>query len=82
MLVEQVLDRAEKLGIRAEASREPPGASGDHASFLVAGVPVVFFSGSEFSCIHCPADVIEVVDPKLLRQAVALGLELVISLAQ
>ena len=82
LVVGQILTFADNLGIAAFSTREPPGASSDHASFRAAGIPAVFFFGSEFSRIHTPNDGIEFVDPELLGQATTLGLETVTSLVR
>ena len=81
LLVSGALARAVDLGIDAFRTQEPAGASSDHAPFRGAGVPVIFFFGSDFSRIHTPDDRIEFVDPQLLGEAAVLGLGIVASLA-
>ncbi len=79
-LVERALALARVSGFQADATREPPGASSDHAPFRAAGIPVLFFVGADSSRIHSPEDTIELVEPELLGQAGALALDIITSL--
>ncbi|MCC6382714.1 MAG: M20/M25/M40 family metallo-hydrolase [Dehalococcoidia bacterium] len=56
-LTSLALQAAGSVGVRAVLSSLPPGTSSDHASFIEAGVPAVFFTSGDFSLIHTPGDV-------------------------
>ena len=58
-----------------------PGSSSDHASFLAAGIPVVFFLADDFSRIHTPGDTLEFVQPELMGNSAALAIHLLDSAA-
>jgi hypothetical protein len=73
-LVNEAVRAASAISVPVVESKEPEGASSDHASFRVIGVPVLFFAGTDFSKIHTPEDTLESVNPALLGQAAALGL--------
>jgi Zn-dependent M28 family amino/carboxypeptidase len=68
------LEIADEIGIPAIQGIEPPGASSDHASFRDAGIPSMFFFGSDFSLIHTPFDTIDAMDPKMMGQVAAIML--------
>jgi aminopeptidase YwaD len=68
------LEVAEEIGISAIQGIEPPGASSDHATFRDAGIPSMFFFGSDFSLIHTPFDTIEAMNPEMMGQAAAITL--------
>jgi aminopeptidase YwaD len=68
------LEIADEIGIPAIQGIEPPGASSDHASFRDAGIPSMFFFGSDFSLIHTPFDTIDAMDPKMMGQVAAITL--------
>lgn len=68
------LEVADEIGISAIQGIEPPGASSDHATFRDAGIPSIFFFGSDFSLIHTPFDTIEAMDPEMMGQAAAITL--------
>ena len=76
-LVKRALDLARISGFQASPTREPPGASSDHAPFRAARIPVLFFVGADFSRLHSPEDTIEFVEPELLGQAGALALDII-----
>ncbi|MFQ5880272.1 MAG: M28 family peptidase [Dehalococcoidia bacterium] len=73
-LVELALAGARDLDIAAERGNLPPGASSDHASFINAGIPAVFFTIIGGPPIHTPEDTAAVVQPRLLAQAAQMGL--------
>ena len=73
-LTRRGLEVAEEIGISAIQGIEPPGASSDHATFRDAGIPSMFFFGSDFSLIHTPFDTIEAMDPEMMGQAAAITL--------
>ncbi len=56
-------------------------ASSDHAPFIDAGIPAVFFFGDDFSRINSPRDTLEFVDPAIMGTHMALGLGLLQHLA-
>ena len=56
------------------------GTSGsDHANFREAWVPVVFFRSDDLSRINSPADTMEHINPRLLGDATALTLDLLVN---
>lgn len=73
-LARRGLEVADEIGIPAIQGIEPPGASSDHASFRDAGIPSMFFFGSDFSLIHTPFDTIEAMDPEMMGQVAAITL--------
>ncbi len=73
-LTELGLDIADGTGVPAVLGIEPPGASSDHASFRDAGIPAIFFFGSDFTLIHTPLDTIEAMNPERMGQAAAITL--------
>ncbi|MBM3934448.1 MAG: M28 family peptidase [SAR202 cluster bacterium] len=60
----------------------PAGTSSDHASFIEANIPAVFFLGDDFSRIHTPNDRTEFVRRELMGNAAALGIGLLEALAE
>ncbi|MDP6822227.1 MAG: M28 family peptidase [Dehalococcoidia bacterium] len=68
------LDVADEIGISAVRGIEPPGATSDHASFRDAGIPSIFFFGSDLSLIHTPLDTINAMDPEMMGRAAAITL--------
>ena len=81
-LVGLVMDYANANGLSIALSPGLTGGSSDHAPFLEADVPVVFFFGDDFSRIHSPGDTIEFVDPELMGSQIVLGLALLDMLAE
>ena len=73
-LTRRGLEVADEIGIAAIQGIEPPGSSSDHASFRDAGIPSMFFFGSDFSLIHTPFDTIEAMNPEMMGQAAAITL--------
>ncbi|MDA1258079.1 MAG: M28 family metallopeptidase [Chloroflexi bacterium] len=70
----RALEVAVEIGETAVPGIAPPGSSSDHASFSDAGIPSMFFFGSDFSMIHTPQDAIDAVNPELMGQAAAITL--------
>lgn len=68
-LVERAIGEAAALGISARSGRQPPNSSSDHASFLNAGIPVVFIHRSDDPLFHTPQDVSSRVQPQSLEEA-------------
>lgn len=52
------------------------GATSDHASFNRIRTPNIMFASDDFSMIHTPSDTLDIVEPRLLGDAAALGLAL------
>ena len=46
----------------------------DHAPFIEAGIPAIFFFGDDFSLINSPADVLGMVEPPVMGTNMAVGL--------
>ncbi len=80
-LVHRALIVADEQFRKVRAVGERRGTSSDHASFRAAGIPVIFFAGSDFSFIHTPSDQVELVDEALLEDALQVALGVVDSLA-
>lgn len=80
-LIEGVRQAAERLGIQVQRHFSLGNASSDHAPFLQAEIPVVFFLGDDFSRIHTPEDRLEFVQPELMGNAAALTIALLDSLS-
>lgn len=80
-LIEDVRQAAERLGIEVQRHFSLGNASSDHAPFLQAGIPAVFFLGDDFSRIHTPEDRLEFVEPELMGNAAALAIALLDSLS-
>ena len=59
--------------------KRPDGEDGfgsDHAPFLRADIPALFFYGDDFSIINSPDDVLEEVEPSIMGAHMVVGLEL------
>lgn len=65
-------------GADIEAMRvgEIQGATSDHASFDRFLIPNIMFASDDFSRIHTPDDNLDIVDPRFLGEAAALGIAL------
>ena len=68
-LASRGLDIADEIGVPAVLGFEPSGAASDHVSFRDAGIPAIFFFGSDFSLIHTPLDTIAAMDPEMMGMA-------------
>ena len=73
-LVDRAIDYADGNGITLNRSNEPAGFGSDHASFLNADIPALFFFGDDFSIINSPADVLEEVEPSIMGANMVVGL--------
>ena len=80
-LVKQVLELGKASGIEVNLGVPLEGSSSDHASFLDAGVPAIFFLADDLSRIHTPDDHLGFIRPELMGTAAALGLGLLDLLA-
>ncbi|MEE9198583.1 MAG: M28 family metallopeptidase, partial [Dehalococcoidia bacterium] len=81
-LVDRALTAAREMGISISEEREPVGATSDHAVFDAAGIPIIYFTGTDLSRVHTGQDTSEFVEVNLLEDAVQLGLSLVRGLSQ
>jgi Zn-dependent M28 family amino/carboxypeptidase len=68
-LVQRALGASTDLGARGLPMRGPQSSASDHASFLGAGVPAVFFYRTDDPNYHTANDRAEFVDPDALGQA-------------
>ena len=75
-LVESAVEYARVHGIELSRSEIPAGAGSDHAPFMDAEIPAIFFFGDDFSIINSPDDVIEEVEPSLMGINMAAGLDM------
>ena len=73
-LVDRAINYADGNGIALNRSNEPAGFGSDHASFLNADIPALFFFGDDFSIINSPADVLEEVEPSIMGANMVVGL--------
>jgi Zn-dependent M28 family amino/carboxypeptidase len=76
-LVQRALGASNDLGARALPMRGPLGSASDHASFLNAGVPAVFFYRTDDPNYHTPNDRAEFVDADALGQAGTMALRVI-----
>jgi Zn-dependent M28 family amino/carboxypeptidase len=79
-LVQRALGAANDLGMRALPLRGPLTSASDHASFLDAGIPAVFFYRTEDPNYHTAGDRPELVDADALGQAGTMALAVLDSL--
>lgn len=73
-LVSKAVEYAEANGIGLNGGEQPSGFGSDHAPFLAAGIPALFFFGDDFSAINSPDDLLEEVEPELMGANMAVGL--------
>ena len=73
-LVDAAIDYAERSGIDLNRSDEDAGLGSDHAPFLDADIPALFFFGDDFSIINSPDDVLEEVEPSIMGINMAVGM--------
>ena len=73
-LVDKAINYADGNGITLNRSNEPAGFGSDHASFLNAEIPALFFFGDDFSIINSLADVLEEVEPSIMGANMVVGL--------
>ena len=79
----KALSIARELGI--SSARRQFGISNfssDHAPFVEAGIPTVFFLADDISRIHTPEDTLEFVQPELLGGSAVLGIALLAVLSE
>ena len=53
---------------------ESQGVGSDHAPFIEAEIPAIFFFGDDFSLINSPDDVLEKVEPSIMGTNMAVGM--------
>jgi len=58
------------------------GGSSDHAPFVAADIPAIFFFGDDFSRINSPRDTLAFVDPDIMGRQMVLGMGLLDLLAE
>ena len=73
-LVDKAIDYADGNDITLNRSNESAGFGSDHASFLNADIPALFFFGDDFSIINSPDDVLEEVEPSIMGANMVVGL--------
>lgn len=79
-LEDLMLRLAQDEGLELERFNIPVGASSDHASFLEAELPAVFFFTANLGPIHTPADTADQVNRETVRHGVVLTVAAVESL--
>jgi Zn-dependent M28 family amino/carboxypeptidase len=80
-LVQRALGASSELGLRAVPLRGPLSSASDHASFVSAGVPAVFFYRTDDPNYHTANDRAEYVDADALGQAGSMALKVLDDLA-
>ena len=73
-ILDRTIEYATGKGIDLSRSDGPAGFGSDHASFINADIPALFFFGDDFSIINSPEDVLEQVDPNVMGVNMAVGL--------
>jgi len=73
-ILDRTMEYATDNDIDLNRSNEPAGFGSDHASFINADIPALFFFGDDFSIINSPEDVLEQVDPNVMGINMAVGL--------
>ena len=68
------LDQAQALGIpQVRSGGLPRNSSSDHASFISAGIPALFYYHSEDGLLHTPQDKADRLNPRYLEEAARMG---------
>jgi aminopeptidase YwaD len=74
-LQRRAMEQAQGLGItQTRAGGLPRSSSSDHASFLSAGIPSLFYYRSEDGLLHTPRDTADRLSPRYLEEAARLGI--------
>ncbi|MEX2225215.1 MAG: M28 family metallopeptidase [Dehalococcoidia bacterium] len=80
---DDVIDTAriagEEIGIEARRGEVPNGAGSDHASFIEAGIPAVFFYRND-TLIHTPQDSVERIRPESLEETIRIAYATLVAL--
>lgn len=72
---DQAEDVAGMLGIETQRqSVASTGGGSDHASFMNAGIPAIFFYRANDPLWHQPGDIADRIDPALLEEAARMGI--------
>jgi aminopeptidase YwaD len=75
-LVSDAIHVADVAGFPLAAEGVPPGAASDHTPFELAGTPALVIFGSDYSKIHSTDDTQQWINPALLGQASAIGIQM------
>jgi aminopeptidase YwaD len=76
------LEQATALGIQQVRSGGlPRNSSSDHASFIQAGIPALFYYHSEDRLLHTPQDTADRLNPRYLEEAARMGVAMLEALA-
>ena len=67
---------ATAAGISLNRVQDTRGFGSDHAPFINAGIPALFFFGDDFSIINSPDDVLKEVDPSIMGAHMVVALEM------
>ncbi len=73
-IVNRTIEYAADNGIDLNRSDGSAGFGSDHAPFIDANIPALFFFGDDFSIINSPEDVLEQVDPNVMGINMTVGL--------
>ncbi len=73
-ILDRTIEYAVGNDIDLNRSNGPAGFGSDHASFINADIPALFFFGDDFSIINSPEDVLDQVDPNVMGINMAVGL--------
>lgn len=75
-LTEMAAELAAENHIALKNMPSAEGFGSDHASFMNADIPALFFFGDDFSIINSPDDVLEEVEPSIMGAHMVVGLGL------
>jgi aminopeptidase YwaD len=75
-LVDKAVEIGEAMGVQVRRRFGLQNATSDHAPFLEAGVPSVFFLADDISRIHTPEDKLRFVQPELMGGSAVVGIAL------
>jgi aminopeptidase YwaD len=74
-LQRRALEQAQALGIaQVRSGGLPRSSSSDHASFISAGIPALFYYHSEDGLLHTPQDKADRLNPRYLEEAARMGI--------
>jgi aminopeptidase YwaD len=77
-LQRRAMDQAQALGItQVRSGGLPRNSSSDHASFISAGMPALFYYHSEDGLLHTPQDKADRLNPKYLEEAARMGVAMI-----
>ena len=75
-LADMATSVATAAGISLNRVQDTRGFGSDHAPFINAGIPALFFFGDDFSIINSLDDVLEEVDPSIMGAHMVVALEM------